>query len=51
MSTEKTRNFFVLYLLGGVVVYFIYGLWHSKLGKGQMPDGIAAAMEAPARPK
>jgi hypothetical protein len=30
-------------------VYFLYGLWHSKLGKGLMPDGVSTAIEAPAR--
>jgi APA family basic amino acid/polyamine antiporter len=36
MAIPVTRNFFLLYLGGGIVVYFLYGLWHSKLGKGEI---------------
>lgn len=32
---EETRNFFGVYLAGGLVLYFVYGLWNSKLGKGE----------------
>jgi APA family basic amino acid/polyamine antiporter len=49
MATPATRNFFLIYLVAGIVVYFLYGLWHSKLGKGLMPDGVSTAIEAPAR--
>jgi APA family basic amino acid/polyamine antiporter len=34
MSTPATRNFFLLYLLGGIVIYFVYGIRASKLGRG-----------------
>lgn len=34
MSTPATRNFFAIYLLLGVVVYFLYGIRASKLGRG-----------------
>jgi APA family basic amino acid/polyamine antiporter len=34
MAGVATRNFFLLYLFVGIVVYFLYGIWHSKLGKG-----------------
>jgi len=34
MAHESTRNFFVIYLAGGIVLYFAYGMWNSKLGKG-----------------
>ncbi len=34
MAGKATRNFFLLYLAGGILIYFAYGLWHSKLGKG-----------------
>ncbi|QGZ96838.1 APC family permease [Terricaulis silvestris] len=34
MSNEHMRQFFGWYLAGGVVVYFIYGMWNSKLGRG-----------------
>jgi amino acid transporter len=35
MAKDATRNFFLIYLAGGFVVYFLYGLWNSKLAKGQ----------------
>jgi basic amino acid/polyamine antiporter, APA family len=34
MSEERTRNFFVPYLIVGVLIYFVYGIWNSKLGRG-----------------
>jgi APA family basic amino acid/polyamine antiporter len=34
MSTAATRNFFGIYLVIGVVIYFAYGIHNSKLGKG-----------------
>ncbi len=34
MAHAPTRTFFLIYLVGGFVVYFAYGLWNSKLGKG-----------------
>jgi APA family basic amino acid/polyamine antiporter len=33
LSSEHTRNFFIPYLVIGVLFYFVYGMWHSKLGK------------------
>jgi APA family basic amino acid/polyamine antiporter len=39
MAHEATRNFFLIYLAGGIVLYFAYGLWHSKLGKGVVVHG------------
>lgn len=33
LSGEHTRNFFLLYLGVGIVVYFLYGMGHSKLGR------------------
>jgi APA family basic amino acid/polyamine antiporter len=33
IKVEDTRNFFLWYMGLGVIVYFIYGLWNSKLGK------------------
>jgi APA family basic amino acid/polyamine antiporter len=36
MAKPVTRNFFLIYLVGGIVVYFLYGLWNSKLGKGEI---------------
>ncbi|MGA0600603.1 APC family permease [Caulobacter sp. KR2-114] len=34
MTTKDTRNFFGAYLILGIIVYFAYGIWNSKLGKG-----------------
>ncbi|HEX3915747.1 MAG TPA: amino acid permease [Caulobacteraceae bacterium] len=48
MGVEKTRNFFIVYMLVGVAVYFLYGLWNSKLGKGgATPPDALAPMGAP----
>ncbi len=34
MAKADTRNFFGIYLVIGIVVYFLYGIRSSKLGKG-----------------
>ncbi|MEO8926773.1 MAG: amino acid permease [Caulobacteraceae bacterium] len=48
MSGAATRNFFLIYLAVGIVVYFVYGIWHSELGKGIVVEGHEAApMELP----
>jgi len=48
MAVPATRNFFLVYLGVGVVVYFVYGMWHSKLGKGITVAGHEAEpMERP----
>jgi APA family basic amino acid/polyamine antiporter len=39
MSKPETRNFFMWYTLIGFLVYFVYGIWNSKLGKGQVVTG------------
>jgi APA family basic amino acid/polyamine antiporter len=39
MAHDATRNFFLVYLLGGILLYFVYGLWNSKLGKGIVVRG------------
>lgn len=33
MTNPHTRGFFVNYLIGGVVLYFAFGFWNSKLAK------------------
>jgi basic amino acid/polyamine antiporter, APA family len=43
MAHEFTRNFFLIYLLAGLVIYFAYGIWHSKLGKGEVVYGHEAS--------
>jgi APA family basic amino acid/polyamine antiporter len=48
MNGEATRNFFLVYLAIGFVIYFVYGMWNSKLGKGVEVSGHEAApMELP----
>jgi APA family basic amino acid/polyamine antiporter len=39
MAHELTRNFFLYYLAGGFVLYFLYGMWNSKLGRGIVVTG------------
>lgn len=39
MAHVRTRNFFLIYLGIGFLVYFAYGLWNSKLAKGQVVRG------------
>jgi APA family basic amino acid/polyamine antiporter len=40
MSEEKTRNFFIPYVIVGVLIYFVYGMWNSKLGRGVVVRGV-----------
>ena len=47
MAHEGTRNFFVAYLIGGIVLYFAYGLWNSKLGKGIVVHGHEEPSQTP----
>jgi APA family basic amino acid/polyamine antiporter len=47
MSDEATRRFFVPYLVIGVVLYFVYGMWHSKLGLGVVVHGHEVMAESP----
>jgi APA family basic amino acid/polyamine antiporter len=44
MGVEKTRNFFLVYVGVGFLVYFIFGLWNSKLSKGNLMQAEVAAM-------
>ncbi|THD75307.1 MAG: amino acid permease [Phenylobacterium sp.] len=39
MNTPVTRNFFLGYLVVGIVVYFLYGIRASKLGRGIVVTG------------
>jgi APA family basic amino acid/polyamine antiporter len=39
MSEDRTRTFFMWYALVGVVIYFVYGMWNSKLAKGEVVTG------------
>ncbi len=42
MSSEHTRNFFIPYLVVGILFYFVYGMWNSKLAKGEVVTGHEA---------
>lgn len=39
MGNPHTRGFFVNYLIGGVILYFLFGYWNSKLGKANGKKG------------
>jgi basic amino acid/polyamine antiporter, APA family len=47
MAHAETRNFFIVYLVGGIVLYFAYGMWNSKLGKGVVVHGHEVLAESP----
>jgi APA family basic amino acid/polyamine antiporter len=49
MAHEGTRNFFLVYLGGGFVLYFFYGMWNSKLAKGAPYAGHEPQPELGAR--
>ncbi|MBL8551323.1 MAG: amino acid permease [Hyphomonadaceae bacterium] len=49
MAHEPTRNFFLVYLIGGLILYFAYGMWNSKLGKGIVVKGHEANPDLEAR--
>ncbi|HEY1414832.1 MAG TPA: amino acid permease [Caulobacteraceae bacterium] len=47
-SHKATRDFFIVYLAVGIAFYFAFGIWNSKLRKGQVVTGHEAApMELP----
>jgi APA family basic amino acid/polyamine antiporter len=39
MANPATRTFFLIYLVGGIAVYFLYGIRKSKLGRGIIVTG------------
>lgn len=41
-SNEETKNFFLWYVGIGLVVYFLYGIWNTKLGRGVKVTGHEA---------
>src|SRR6185503_6485235 len=47
MARPNTRNFFAVYFVLGVVIYFVYGMWNSKLGKGIVVQGHEVMAETP----
>ena len=46
-GARGTRNFFLVYLVGGIVLYFAYGMWNSKLGKGIVVHGHEDMSQTP----
>jgi APA family basic amino acid/polyamine antiporter len=44
MAVPATRTFFLWYLGVGTVLYFAYGLWNSKLSKGNLLQAEIATM-------
>ena len=34
MAHVPTRNFFLVYVAGGTALYFVYGMWNSRLARG-----------------
>jgi APA family basic amino acid/polyamine antiporter len=49
MGKAETRNFFLVYLGCGMLLYFAYGLRHSKLGRGEIVIGAEPTMDRPKR--
>ena len=49
MARPATRNFFVVYLIGGIVVYFAWGMRNSKLGRGEIVMGGEPTPDMPRR--
>jgi APA family basic amino acid/polyamine antiporter len=49
MAHAETRDFFLVYLGCGILVYFVYGLRHSKLGKGEIVIGEEPVPDLPKR--
>ena len=47
MAHAETRDFFLIYLGGGILLYFVYGLRHSKLGKGEIVIGAEPVPDLP----
>jgi APA family basic amino acid/polyamine antiporter len=47
MGDAATRNFFSHYLLIGVVLYFVYGMWNTNLGKGIVVHGHEVMADSP----
>lgn len=47
MSKPETRRFFLVYLIGGLVLYFVYGLRNSRLGKGEIVLGAEPTPDLP----
>ena len=49
MAHAETRDFFLAYLGGGMLLYFGYGMRNSKLGRGEVVVGAEPAPDLPRR--
>jgi len=47
MANPATRSFFAWYLGAGILIYFAYGIWNSKLGRGIVVQGGEPSYELP----
>ncbi len=47
MAHPSTRNFFLVYLAGGIVLYFAYGMRNSKLAHGVIVHGHEDVSQTP----
>ncbi len=49
MAHAETRDFFLAYLGGGMLLYFAYGMRNSKLGRGEVVVGAEPVPDLPRR--
>ncbi len=49
MANAATRNFFLVYLVGGMAIYFSYGIRKSRLARGELVVGAEPTMDLPKR--
>jgi APA family basic amino acid/polyamine antiporter len=50
VAHDATRNFFLIYVFGGMLVYFGYGMRHSRLGRGEPALAAETAVDRPHYP-
>jgi APA family basic amino acid/polyamine antiporter len=50
IAHDVTRNFFLIYLFCGMLVYFGYGMRHSRLGRGEIALAAESAIDRPHYP-
>jgi APA family basic amino acid/polyamine antiporter len=50
IAHDATRNFFLIYVVGGMFVYFGYGMRHARLGRGETALAADPAIMRPYHP-